>query len=91
MAYLTERKIRFCMRCDKRNGWTAMRALFCSGQPKALVMLKKPSCQDEADYLCSGAPAQVRLVRLVTPDGQARVVATNLPAQDFPVAAFGEL
>jgi len=68
-----------------------MRALFCSGQPKALVMLKKPSCQDEADYLCSGAPAQVRLVRLVTPDGQARVVATNLPAQDFPVAAFGEL
>jgi type I restriction enzyme R subunit len=30
------------------------------------------------------APERVRLVRLVTPDGQIRVVATNLPAQDFP-------
>jgi hypothetical protein len=91
VAYLTEHKIRFCMRCDKRNGWTAMRALICSGQPEALVTLKKPSRRDPADYLCSGAPAQVRLIRLVTPDGVIRVVATNLPAQDFPVTVFGEL
>ena len=91
VAYLTENKIRFCMRCDKNNGWTAMRALICSGEPEALVMLKKPSRRDAADYLCSGAPAQVRLVRLVTPDGEIRVVATNLLAQDFHVAVFGEL
>ena len=91
VAYLTEHKIRFCMRCDKRNGWRAMRALICSGQPEALMTLKNPSRLDVDDYLCSGAPAQVRLVRLVTPDGQVRVVATNLPGQDFPVAAFGEL
>lgn len=26
VAYLTEHKIRFCMHCDKNNGWTAMRA-----------------------------------------------------------------
>ncbi|MFZ3141244.1 transposase [Polaromonas sp.] len=91
VAYLTENKIRFCMRCDKNNGWTAMRALICSGQPEARVALKKPSRRDAADYLCSGAPTQVRLVRLIAPDGQIRVVATNLPAQDFPVAVFGEL
>jgi hypothetical protein len=91
VAYLTENKIRFCMRCDKRNGWTAMRALICSGQPEALVTLKKPSRRDAADYLCSGAPAQLRLIRLVTSDGVIRVVATNLPAQDFPVTVFGEL
>ena len=62
VAYLTENKIRFCMRCDKNNGWTAMRALICSGQPEALVTLKKPSRRDAADYLCSGAPAHAALL-----------------------------
>lgn len=91
VAYLTEHQIRFCMRCDKNNGWTAMRSLICSGQPEAVVTLKKPSPRDAADYLCSGTPAQVRLVRLVTPDGQIRVVATNLPARDFPAEVFADL
>lgn len=91
VAYLTEKKIRFCMRCDKNNGWTAMRALICSGQAEAVLTLKKPSRQDAADYLCEGAAPQVRLVRLITPDGQTRVVATNLPARDFPVEVFGDL
>ena len=91
VAYLTEKKIRFCMRCDKNNGWTAMRALICSGQAEAVVTLKKPSRQDAADYLCEGDPPQVRLVRMVTPDGQIRVVATNLTAHDFPAEVFGDL
>lgn len=91
VAYLTEHQIRFCMRCDKNNGWTAMRSLICSGQPEAVVTLKKPSPRDAADYLCSGTPAQVRLVRLVMPDGQIRVVATNLTARDFPAEVFGDL
>lgn len=91
VAYLIEHKIRFCMRCDKNNGWTAMRSLVCSGQAEAMVTLKKPSRRDAADYLCAGAPPQVRLVRLVTPDGQIRVVATNLPARDFPAEVFVDL
>jgi len=61
-----------------------MRALICSGQAEAVVTLNKPSRQDAADYLCEGAAPQVRLVQLITPDCQTRVVATNLPARDFP-------
>jgi Transposase DDE domain len=91
VAHLTEQKIRFCMRCDKANGWKGMRALIQSGQPQAIVPLGKPSRQDAADYLCAGTPTHVRLVRMVTPDGQIRVVATNLPAQDFPAEVFAEL
>ena len=91
VAYLTENKIRFCMRCDKVNGWKAMRSLICSGQPEAIVTLKKPSRLDAADYLCSGAAPQVRLVRNVTPDGKIWVLATNLPAKDFPAEVFGDL
>jgi hypothetical protein len=91
VAYLTERRIRFCMRCDKNNGWTAMRSLICSGQAEVVVTLKKPSRRDTADYLCTGTPPQVRLVRLLTPDGQIRVVATNLAAQDFPAEVFVDL
>ena len=30
-------------------------------------------------------------MRLITPDWQTRVVATNLPARDFPVEVFGDL
>jgi hypothetical protein len=56
-----------------------------------VVTLKKPSRQDAADYLCEGTPPQVRLVRMVTPDGQIRVVATNLTAHDFPAEVFGDL
>jgi hypothetical protein len=91
VVYLTEHKISFCMRCDKNNGWTAVRSLICSGQAEAVITLKKPSCQDTADYLCTGTPPQVRLVRLVTADGQKRGVATNLAAQDFPAEVFVDL
>ena len=33
----------------------------------------------------------MRLVKCVTADGQIRVVATNLPASEFPAALFGDL
>ena len=91
VAHLNERKIRFCMRCDKANGWLAMRAFMRSGQQEAVVTLNKPSAQDALEYLCSGDAPQVRLIRQVTPGGQIRVLATNLPAADFPAALFGDL
>ena len=53
VAYLTEHKIRFCMRCDKANGWVTMRAFIRSGQPEARVELNKPSRQEVLDYGCS--------------------------------------
>lgn len=91
VAYLNEHKIRFCMRCDKVNGWTAMRALLDSGNTEAMVTLKKPNHQDATDYLCSGDAPQLRLVRHVTPDGKVWVLATNLPEADFPAGVFGDL
>ena len=91
VAYLNEHKIRFCMRCDKVNGWTAMRALLASGNTEATVTLKKPNRQDATDYLCSGVAPRLRLVRHVTPDGKTWVLATNLSVTDFPAEVFGEL
>nr|WP_319563683.1 IS4 family transposase [uncultured Rhodoferax sp.] len=91
VAYLNEHKIRFCMRCDKPNGWQPMRALLCSGQAQVKVTLRKPNHRDVQDYLCSGAAPLLRLVRHVTPDGKVWVLATNLPEGDFPPAVFGDL
>jgi hypothetical protein len=91
VAYLNEHKIRFCMRCDKINGWKAMRTLLDSGNAEATVTLKKPNQKDITDYLCSGVAPQLRLVRHVTPDGKIWVLATNLPMADFPAEVFGDL
>jgi len=91
VAYLNERNIRFCMRCDKVNGWKAMRSLLASGHDEALATLAKPNAQDAADFQLSGAAPQVRFVRYITPDGQVRMLATNLPADKFPSDVFGDL
>lgn len=92
VAYLTEHNIRFCMRCEKSSGgWAAVRSFARSDQMDAVVTLNKPNAQDCADYLCSGAAPQVRLVKCITPDGQTRVLATNLSVGDFPTTVFAEL
>lgn len=92
VAHLTEHKIRFCMRCEKSSGgWAAVRAFVRSDQVDASVTLNNPNQRDCADYGCSGAAPQVRLVKCVTPDGLIRVLATNLPVSQFPSAVFGEL
>ena len=79
------------MRCDKANGWAAMRSFMHSAQPDAVVTLNQPSRQEVQDYQCSDVAPLVRLVRQVTSDGQIRVLATNLPATDFPASVFGDL
>lgn len=91
VAHLVERGIGFCMRCDKANGWVAMREFLQSQQHEAIVQLRAPSAQDAKDYECSGAAPWVRLVRCISSAGQVRVMVTNLPAQDFPASVFGDL
>lgn len=91
VAHLVERGIRFCMRCDKANGWSAMRSFVRSGQCDAVVTLNKPERQDALDYECSGKAPQVRLVRQIAPNGQVRVLATNLDSQAFPCEVFADL
>ena len=39
VAHLNEKGFRFCMRCDKGNGWVAMRAFLRSGADDALMTL----------------------------------------------------
>ena len=79
------------MRCDKANGWVAMRTFMHSGLPEARVKLNKPSRQDALDYGCSGTSTEVRLVRQVAPNGQIPVLATNLDAGAYPCAVFSDL
>jgi hypothetical protein len=79
------------MRCDKANGWVAMREFLQSQQAEASVQLRAPSAQDAKDYECSGSAPVVRLVRCISSTGQVRVMATNLPVQDFPASVFGQL
>ena len=43
VALLTERGIRFCMRCDNGSSWSALTAFMRSGREQAWVTLKAPS------------------------------------------------
>ena len=88
---LTERGIRFVMRCDNDSGWPAVRALVRSAQAEAAVTLNTPSARDAADWGCTRRAPTVRLVRNVAPSGAIRVLATNLGADEAQAAAFGEL
>lgn len=91
VAHLVEGGIGFSMRCDKANGWVAMREFLRSHHNEAIVQLRVPRAQDAKDYECSGLAPLVRLVRCISSSGQVRVMAANLPAQDFPASVFGEL
>lgn len=91
VAHLVEQGIGFCMRCDKANGRVAMQEFLQSQHDEPIVQLRAPSTQDAKDYECSGAAPWVRLVHCISSTGQVRVMATNLPAQDFPASVFAEL
>lgn len=59
--------------------------------PGHRLTLNAPERQDALDYECLGKAPQVRLVRQVAPNGQVRVLATNLDAQAFPCEVFCDL
>jgi len=91
VALLNARGIRFVMRCDKHGGWTAVREFARSGHDDSRVRLSKPSREDVRDWGCPVEAPEVRLVRQMAPNGQLRVLATNLDAQAFPGAGFAAL
>ena len=88
---LNERRIKFVMRCDNDSGWSAMREFIRSNADEASAQLNEPSMQDALDWGIQRVAPSVRLVRQIAPNGQIRVLATNLDAQAAPAAAFGEL
>jgi hypothetical protein len=91
VALLTERGIRFCMRCDNGSSWSALTAFMRSGREQAWVTLKAPSATEAELWGCSRTPPRLRLVRQVAPNGAVRVLATNLDEQAAPADAFAEL
>jgi hypothetical protein len=91
VALLNARGIRFVMRCDNASGWGAARTFSRSGLLEDHVTFNTPSADDVRDWGCPAQAPQVRLVRQTAPNGQARVLATNLDANAFPAALFGDL
>jgi Transposase DDE domain len=91
VALLNAHGIRFVMRCDNDGGWGATRAFMRSGAAEANVTLKPPGTDDIRDWGCPGGAPALRLVRQTAPNGQVRVLATNLDAKLFDAALFGNL
>ena len=94
VAVLNHRHIPFCMRVERqgKGGFACVRQFLRSGRDEQLVMLDAPDRQDTIDFECPSTPPVVRLVRQVAPNGQARVLMTNLlDAEDFPATGFGDL
>jgi hypothetical protein len=91
VALLIERGIRFVMRCDNASGWRAVKHFMRSNAPEAHVTPKAPKPSEVREWGCPAVAPELRLVRQTAPNGQVRVLATNLDAQAFPTTLFGDL
>ena len=91
IAHLTQRCIHFCMRVDQ-TGFVAVKEFLRSGAMEQIITIGKPKTIDCLDYECKQIPTQVRLVRIVTPNGRIYVVMTSLlDGLAYPAADFAEL
>lgn len=91
VATLNQRAIRFCMRVDQ-SGFACVRDFLRSGEAEQVVTLAAPDPRDAAAYDCPVAAQTVRLVRHLAPNGQVRILMTNLlDVAAFPAAVFGDL
>jgi hypothetical protein len=93
VALLNHRAIKFCMRVDSGQGSFACVSEFIrSSEIERIVMLPAPNKQDALEYECPRKPPRVRLVRHVLPNGEVRVLMTNLfDDKRFPAECFAEL
>ena len=91
VALLNARGIRFVMRCDNDGGSGATKTFLRSGAAETCVTLNAPSADDVRDWGCPAGRPGLRLVRQTAPNGRVRVLATNLDAQRFDAALFGDL
>jgi hypothetical protein len=92
VAVLNHRAIKFCMRVDNSDGFACVREFMRSNEIERIVMLRAPDKQDALDYECPRKPQRVRLIRNVAPNGEQRVLMTNLFDQKlYPADCFGEL
>ena len=93
VAALNQRGIPFCMRVEKggNSGFACVRDFLRSGLAEQVVTLRAAERRDVLDFECPSEPQTVRLVRHIAPNGQVRVVMTNLfDVARFPACSFGE-
>jgi hypothetical protein len=91
MAALISRDLKFCMRIDSVCG-QVVKTFLRSSAAEAIVQLPPPNRRDAADYELAREPVTVRLIRVITPDGCIRVLATSLlDAQLWPASDFAAL
>jgi Transposase DDE domain len=94
VAALNQRGIPFCMRVEKtgNSSFACVRDFLRSGLAEQVVTLRAADRRDVIDFECPGAPQTVRLVRHFAPNGQVRVLMTNLfDVVRFPVYSFADL
>ena len=94
VAVLNQRAIPFCMRVEKsgNTGFTCVRDFLRSGLAEQIVTLRAADRRDVLDFECPSEPQTVRLVRHIAPNGQVRVLMTNLlDATRFPASRFSDL
>ena len=94
VAVLNQRGIAFCMRVEKsaNSGFACVRDFLRSGLAEQVVTLRAADRRDVIDFECPSAPQTVRLVRHIAPNGQVRVLMTNLfDGVRFPASQFGDL
>ncbi|WGS46877.1 hypothetical protein LFL97_32245 [Burkholderia sp. JSH-S8] len=91
MAALQQRAISFSMRIDGIGG-KPVKAFLRNGESEAIVALPAPHRPNAVDYKLERTPVTVRLIRVVTPEGRVRVLATYLfDANRWAAAKFGAL
>ena len=77
IAYLVQHGIQFCMRVDE-TGFAAVKTFLRSGLNEQRVIIGKPKVRDCQDYGCQPLLSEVRLVKVVTPNGRIHVMMTSL-------------
>ena len=91
IASLAQHGIHFCMRVDE-TGFGAVKAFLRANEAERIVTVRAPDRDDGIDYGCERTPTQVRLVRVVTPNGRVHVLMTSLlDAAGYPAASFADL
>jgi hypothetical protein len=89
---LEQRGVRFVMRCDQRSGgWRGLQRFMRSGDVQTWLRLRAPTARDACDWQCPASAPEVRLVRQLAPNGQIRVLMTNLSVEQAPAESFGAL
>lgn len=91
IACLAQRGIPFCMRADD-SGFEAVKTFLRSDLPESVVFLRAQDLADCTDYECEQTQTQVRLVRVVAPNGRIHAVITSLlDAVAYPASEIGAL